>query len=139
MEKEINIAEILKDCPKGTKLYTTLYGEVTLESVTDIEHPIEVMTKGGTMHFMRDGRYDEYGECILFPSKDQRNWSRFEPIVPVSYFIGDYGKIWVKKGEDTEEDIERKEFGNDFATFEQAEYAAKEVKKLLLSFRKEAE
>ena len=29
MENEINIAEILKDCSKGTKLYTPLFGEVT--------------------------------------------------------------------------------------------------------------
>lgn len=136
MEKEINIAEILKDCPKGTKLYTTLYGEVTLESVTDIEHPIEVMTKGGTMHFMRDGRYDEYGECILFPSKDQRNWSRFEPDTLVFYFIDDCGNVCFQKREKTEKDVKRSEFGNEFATREQAEYAAKKVKELLLSLRK---
>lgn len=27
MENEINIAEILKDCPKGMELYSPIYGE----------------------------------------------------------------------------------------------------------------
>lgn len=151
--EEINIAEILKDCPKGMKLYSPAYGYVYLKSVDFrkvidgddyIEIGIKVELGNAVSYIQCFNEYgkipgSEYSECMLFPSKDQRNWSRFEPIVPVSYFIGDYGKIWVKKGEDTEEDIERKEFGNDFATFEQAEYAAKEVKKLFLSLRKEAE
>lgn len=31
----MNIAEILKDAPKGTKLFSPLFGEVKLESVSD--------------------------------------------------------------------------------------------------------
>ncbi len=78
----MNIAEILKDCPKGTKLYSPLFGEVKLDYVTDdIENPIHcVAIDGRLLLFMSDGRY--FGgycdaECMLFPSKDQRDWNKF--------------------------------------------------------------
>lgn len=72
----MNIAEILKDSPKGTKLYSPLFGEVKLESVSD--DIIEVRIEGeSTSTFYKDGRYYRSyfnGECLLFPSKDERNW-----------------------------------------------------------------
>lgn len=81
----MNIAEILKKCPKGTKLYCTLYGEVKLKYVRKYSHyPIVCATaKGNIEFFTSHGRFsfdypDE--ECVLFPSKDQRDWSKF--IVP---------------------------------------------------------
>ena len=33
----MNIAEILRHCPKGTKLYSTIFGEVTLDEMVDFE------------------------------------------------------------------------------------------------------
>lgn len=81
----MNIAEILKDCPKGMKLYSPLFGEVKLDYVTDdIEDPIHCVAIDGRVPlFMSDGRY--FGgyrdtECMLFPSKDSRDWSKF--VVP---------------------------------------------------------
>ena len=71
----MNIAEILKDAPKGTKLYSPLFGEVKLESVSD--DIIEVRIEGAVSIFYKDGRYYRSyfnGECLLFPSKDERNW-----------------------------------------------------------------
>lgn len=71
----MNIAEILKDVPKGTKLYSPLFGEVKLESVSDTV--IEVRVEGSVTTFYKDGRYYQSylnGECLLFPSKDKRNW-----------------------------------------------------------------
>lgn len=81
----MNIATILKKCPKGTKLYSPLFGEVILDCVKDgIEHSIYCLASDGeTLFFMSDGRYfGDYtdAECMLFPSKDQRDWSKF--VVP---------------------------------------------------------
>ena len=84
MNENLNLVEILKDCPKGTKLYSSVFGSVELDHI-DIRanYPIvirlkdldvrECLTTEGTL-------FTEYdGECILFPSRDQRDWSKFEP------------------------------------------------------------
>lgn len=78
----MNIAEILKYCPKGTKLYSLVNGEVLLNKVnTNDPYPIEVFTEYGSItKFTEDGLYlinASNGECVLFPSKDQRDWSKF--------------------------------------------------------------
>lgn len=77
----MNIAEILKYCPKGTKLYSTVVGEVTLDKIDkDEKYPIIVHTCDYTKTtFTEEGRYVEYptSECVIFPSKDQRDWSKF--------------------------------------------------------------
>ena len=78
----MNIAEILKYCPKGIKLYSLVDGEVTLKRVTDIGAcPILVEVKDGThKYYTRYGLHFTScsgGECVLFPSKDQRDWSKF--------------------------------------------------------------
>ena len=82
----MNIAEILKYCPKGTKLYSLVKGEVTLGSAESINlYPIEVFTNNGNAeYFTKDGLLNANypnGECVLFPSKDQRDWSKFR--IPV--------------------------------------------------------
>ena len=72
----MNIAEILKDAPKGTKLYSPLFGEVELQSVSDTR--IEVEVGMSTSTFYKDGRYYKgytNSECLLFPSEDKRNWN----------------------------------------------------------------
>ena len=72
----INIAEILKDCPKGTKLYSPLCGECTLHSV--IDNYIKVEDKEEYIRgFLSNGKITLCGECQLFPSKDQRDWNKF--------------------------------------------------------------
>ena len=83
MNENLILVEILKDCPKGTKLYSTQFGDVEFESVCKNEKtifPIEVKRSDGTIAtFMNNGRfYFGYsGECTLFPSRDQRDWSKF--------------------------------------------------------------
>lgn len=83
---ELNLVEILKDCPKGTKLYSTVFGEVKLEEVKEnSKYPIMVKPKiGGFESFTSSGRWMENydGECTLFPSKEQRDWSKFKPKQP---------------------------------------------------------
>ena len=88
MNENLNLVEILKDCPKGTKLYSPVFGEVEFESINDIIGPIIVTTNTGNAEcFTADGKmytyykkmYNYYnGECLLFPSKEQRDWSKFK-------------------------------------------------------------
>ena len=86
MNENLNLVEILKDCPKGTKLYSTLYGEVELNEINiNSREPIYILVRLGEVNyeevsFARDGRlyYGCGGECTLFPSKDQRDWSKFK-------------------------------------------------------------
>ena len=83
MNENINLCEILKDCPEGTKFYSPLYGEVTFVGIcydTKSSFPIQVLDEGKTCKtFMSDGRYDSFNkECLLFPSKDQRDWSKWK-------------------------------------------------------------
>ena len=88
MNENLNLVEILKDCPKGTKLYTPISGEVYLNRVycNNDDYPIgvscDISGNGIELSFSKDGRYYtecEDGECILFPSREQRDWSKFKP------------------------------------------------------------
>lgn len=78
----MNIAEILKYCPKGTKLYSTIFGEVTFDRIDiDEEYPIMIYKIDGMKtSFTEEGYYTKYpnSECVLFPSKDQRDWEKFK-------------------------------------------------------------
>ena len=82
MNENLNLIEILKDCPSGTKLYSTVYGEVELVNVftNNVTYPIEIKTVNNkNVNLTKEGRlYANYGECLLFPSKDQRDWSKFK-------------------------------------------------------------
>ena len=87
MNENLNLVEILKDCPKGTKLYSTIYGDVELVEVriNDNAYPIEIKIEEGSdmiCDTTNDGRLlEEFpGECTLFPSRDQRDWSKFKPL-----------------------------------------------------------
>lgn len=78
----MNIAKILECCPNGTELYSPVYGKVTLEEIINNgQYPIKVITDDGYVRFytkegkLFDNRPD--GECMLFPSKEQRDWSKF--------------------------------------------------------------
>ena len=81
----MNIAEILEYCPKDTKLYSLVNGEVTLRRIEDpecLQYPIEVITNNHKSDFYtKDGLYTPFGECVLFPSIDQRDWNKFR--IPV--------------------------------------------------------
>ena len=83
MNEKIDLTKILKDCPKGTKLYSTIYGEVEFYDIVESSsYPIAVRTINGlrpcvTKYGMYTIDYEDRGECTLFPSKDQRDWSKF--------------------------------------------------------------
>ena len=80
MENEINIAEILKDKPVGTKLHTPICGKVVFDKIErDLGHDTIFVTTPAQTHytFMEDGKYERNGECLLFPSNEMRDWSKF--------------------------------------------------------------
>ena len=85
MNEKLNLVEILKDCPQGTKLYSTNFGVVKFDEIgNNPNYPIVVSHIGGFEKFTKDGRLYCIcdGECVLFPSKDQRDWSKFKPKQP---------------------------------------------------------
>ena len=81
MNENIDLTKILANCPEGTKLYSPALGEVAFAAINnyDSSYPIIVETEGGTFGFTKQGKlYDiKQSECLLFPSKDQRDWSKF--------------------------------------------------------------
>ena len=88
MNENIDLTKILEGCPKGTKFYSSIFGEVSFVEIHNCydKYPIELQAYNKYTHstievtYAEDGRssciFD--GECTLFPSKDQRDWSKFE-------------------------------------------------------------
>lgn len=78
MNEELNLVEILKNVPSGTKLWSCISGDIEFGSI-DSDHNSKYPIKTSAETFTSDGKLYEYrGECILFPSKDQRDWSKFK-------------------------------------------------------------
>ena len=77
MEAKINVAEILKDKPENTKLYSPLFGDVYFSYIKD--SIINVKHHGGITKFFDNSRYYNYPESepLLFPSKEMRDWSKY--------------------------------------------------------------
>lgn len=102
----INIADILKDCPKGMELDCTYYsGEVTFEQVIDSDtYPIKINVKFGNEYFTHT--LTEYGQvcktpynkCVIFP-KGKTTWEGFQrPFKDGDVVINDRGNIFIYKG-----------------------------------------
>lgn len=100
MEK-INIANKLKHCKKGTKLYSPLFGEVEFENVDD---KIEIITHTDEEEiykafFEKDGKYYmiyKDAECLLFPSKDNRDWNSFQVLEEGHrVMVSNDGYLWI--------------------------------------------
>ena len=73
----MDIAKILKNCPKGMKLYSPIYGEMEFREITVTGNIHCLTSKGKSHYFFLDGKYELEGECVLFPSKEQRDWNEF--------------------------------------------------------------
>ena len=84
MNENLDLTKILEGCPKGTEFYHAGFGRVWFFGIDlDSDYPIRLslnndpcdntfLTKKGTVNVQYDG------ECILFPSRTQRDWSKFE-------------------------------------------------------------
>ena len=88
MNENIDLTKILKDCPKGFKLYSLLHGEVSFRGIDkNSDYPITydypimgcIGESTSAFYITRNGTYSRNynGDCILFPSKNQRDWSKF--------------------------------------------------------------
>ena len=87
MNENLDLTKILEGCPVGTMFYSSIYGDDTFHKLLpSLRYPVEVniytkstgfstlisVTNGGQISDCYDG------ECTLFPSKYQRDWSKFE-------------------------------------------------------------
>lgn len=89
MNENLNLCKILKDCPKGTKLWSSVWGDVIFDKIYEgiCCKPIALTAVGcNDIALYSNGKmYNiEESECILFPSKSQRDWSKFK--APVKRF-----------------------------------------------------
>lgn len=119
MDRNLNLVEILKNVPEGTKLWSPIYGECTFlevdesimadygDGIDQPKYPIICEADGAKRSFTKEGKlFDDNNdtECILFPSKWNRDWStfkvpkmhkHFEPYQKVLCVINDIDhKIW---------------------------------------------
>ena len=77
METKLNIVEILKDKPKGTKLYSPLFGNVYFSDINN--STTYVLHHTSMASFYSDATFIKFEEAepLLFPSKEMRDWSKF--------------------------------------------------------------
>ena len=100
MENKINIAELLKDCPKGMELDCALFDNVILSRIDldpDCDYPIRIETKGGClMDLTKYGTYtnEEETKCVIFP-KGKTTWEGFVP--PCQFKDGDVISVIINK------------------------------------------
>lgn len=88
MNENLNLCEILKDCPVGTEFYHAGYGTVVkfVGIALSSGYPILLALHNNPRYHYANLAVTEKGainadyegECLLFPSKDQRDWSKFE-------------------------------------------------------------
>ena len=80
MNENIDLTKILKDCPKGWEFYSSIHGNVSFCGFDSGVFPVKVkMSDGSYDTFSRDGRFTSIhnSECCIFPSREQRDWSKF--------------------------------------------------------------
>ena len=94
MNENLNLVEILKDCPKGTKLYSPLFGEVEFEQILENWGYVSVRKGKDTWPFESDARFpisdSKSAELMLYPSKEQRDWSKFAYKLEPKFKVGNW-------------------------------------------------
>lgn len=76
MNENLDLCLILKDCPKNTKLYCTFLGDILFSKIENNKIFVHI---GNTEYsFYSDGKFICDGECVIFPSREQRNWTKFK-------------------------------------------------------------
>lgn len=95
----MNIAKILRGCPSGTRLYSPIYGELSLVNVQlGFNEPIccRVVRSGNVVDFAEDGKCNKTdAEPTLFPSKTQRDWGKFR-VPDKSHLFKPFDKVLVR-------------------------------------------
>lgn len=98
------MTKVLEGC-EGMELYCLLYGVVTLDRIREERYSIFIKTpSSGLVPLTSDGRYFypfEDGECVLFPSKDNRDWSTFKRPAKV-IFTNCVGEVFTQEDKDND-------------------------------------
>ena len=105
-KEPLDLTKILKGC-EGQTFYSTCYGEITLLNINleeDIDYPITAYVgedREECVSFTKEGKEYEIfpGECILFPSKENRDWSTFKPkiLFGTPVMVSNNGTYWKLK------------------------------------------
>lgn len=86
MDKELDLIKILENVPIGTELYSVMHGKVEFQGIRKQgEHNIIVSDDYGYFHsYTKEGKFNvgDLGECLIYPSKDCRDWSKFKVDLP---------------------------------------------------------
>ena len=101
----VNIAEILKDCPKGTKLYSPICGDCRLIKIYDGLGFDVINDTDDVFNFSYDGRYHLNGECCIFPSNENRDWNTFQKPFKdgdILTYKGNYTTTFIYRNKDNE-------------------------------------
>lgn len=89
MNENIDLTKILKDCPKGFEFYSSVHGKLFYDGMYIDSSASRIYFKHSNIRSIADGSpipiiylwdgklYCGEGECTIFPSKDQRDWSKF--------------------------------------------------------------
>lgn len=76
MKEKINIADILKDKPVGLKFYSNTFGYISFNGVH--KDKVYFFSEDTNAHSVKpNGKMYDGGECIIFPSKEMRDWEKF--------------------------------------------------------------
>lgn len=103
----MDLVKILKDTPLPVTLYSTVSGELKLFTVLPNDtYPLHCATMDGSRirTFSSEGKYDPDGECVLFPSKENRDWSMFAPFKDGDIVTGNTGQPFIFKSCDLRSD-----------------------------------
>lgn len=99
----MDLTEILKNVPVGTQLYSPIFGEVEFKGIRDDEVSTYCINctssiNGKDVYFAKDGTIDvNYpGECMLFPSKDERDWVEYAASLESSCTFKPFDKVLVR-------------------------------------------
>jgi hypothetical protein len=113
----MDIAKILKNCPVGTKLFCSILGPCNLYNVSNINGRITVQSEDGATYVLnQEGKLPlsrievTLAECILFPSKENRDWSKFEKDFLLSQYSTEALRAELKKRNAEKKALRQKEF-----------------------------
>ena len=81
MNENVDLTKILKDCPKGWKFWSPIFGEVEFEKIFKHREFVNVKKDKDSWSFCSDATFPigdiKSIEIMLYPSEDQRDWSKF--------------------------------------------------------------
>jgi hypothetical protein len=101
VNKDLNLIEVLKCVSREAKLWSPYCGECSFDGMRyDNELCIRCVHGNEVLNFFSDGRLSKDGECMLFPSKDNRDWSTFKVPTKIHKQFKPFQKVLVKDWHD---------------------------------------